>query len=162
VKEWFLGLSARERMLVAAAAGLTALALIVLLIVRPLFGSAARAQARVVNKQELLAELDQVAARIGPQSTANAGGAQNGGQSLVVVVDRTTRSRGLSTFLRRNQPDGEQSIRLRFENAPFDQLIEWLGTLQAGHGLTATNATFDSAEEPGRINCTLVLARAGG
>lgn len=162
MKDWFLGLSARERVLVGAAAGLTAFGLVVLLILRPIFGGAARAEARVEDKQELLAELDQVASRIGPQSGGNASGVQGGGQSLVVVVDRTTRSRGLSAFLRRNQPDGDQSIRLRFENAPFDQLVEWLAALEASHGLTATNASFDSAKEPGRTNCTLVLARAGG
>jgi len=104
-----------------------------------------------------------VAARRGPQRPGRgAAPAAGSNQSLVLVVDRTTRSRGLATYLKRNQPDGDDTIRLRFENAPFDNLVGWLGELETAYGLAAVSADIDAGGEPGRVNCNLVISRAAG
>lgn len=161
MQDWFEQLAPRERLLVIVAGGFLILALIVILGVRPLVANTARTESRVLDQQNLLAELDQVAARLGPQDGSSGAAPTSGAQSLVVVVDRTTRSRGLSSYLKRNQPDGATQIRLRFENAPFDTLVEWLGEVESAHQLTASTANFDRGQEPGRINCNLVLVRAG-
>jgi general secretion pathway protein M len=79
----------------------------------------------------------------------------------VVVVDRSTRERGLGTYLKRNQPEGANGIRLRLENAPFDDLTGWLADLQTRQGLTAVSVSFDPTGEPGRVNSNLVLERTG-
>ena len=81
--------------------------------------------------------------------------------SLVVVVDQTTRSAGLAMYLKRNQPDGASSIRLRFENAPFDTLVEWLAELQSKYNVSAISANIDMASDPGRVNCNFTLGRTG-
>ena len=161
IQDWFEQLAPRERLLIIVAGGFIILALIVILGIRPLVTNAARAESRVLDQQDLLAELDQVAARLGPQNGRPGAAPTSGAQSLVVVVDRTTRSRGLSAYLKRNQPDGATRIRLRFENAPFDTLVEWLGEVESSHRLTASTANFDRAQEPGRVNCNLVLVRTG-
>ena len=85
----------------------------------------------------------------------------NTNQSLVVIIDRTTREKQLAGYLKRNQPEGAASVRLRFEGAPFDALASWLGELDNTYGLTAGNANFDRAG-PGRVNVSLVLTRGGG
>lgn len=161
MKEWFEQLEQRERLLVAIAGALVIIALVVILIIRPISGQTSRGLELVDEKQALLTELEQVAQRIGPQggnassvNTANA-------DSLVVVVDQTTRSAGLAPYLKRNQPDGANSIRLRFENAPFDTIVEWLAELQVNFGMSATSANIDMAADPGRVNCNFTLARAG-
>ena len=161
LRDWFNDLAPRERVLVAAASLLLLFAIVVLGAVRPLTSKAARSTEIVADREALLAELDEVAARLGPQRGNNASASAASGQSLVLIVDRSTRSRGLAEFLVRNQPDGENKIRLRFERAPFDTLVEWLVELQVRHGLSAQSANIDKSPERGRVNCNLVLTRGG-
>ena len=162
MKEWFDQLDSRERLLVMIAAGLLVFTLIVVLGIRPILAQSDRGQKMVEDKRELLSELSEVAARIGPQSGGSKTPVAGGTQSLVLLVDQTTRSSGLAANLKRNQPDGTSSIRLRFENAPFDSLVTWLANLQTQHGMTVTSANIDGAAEPGRVNCNLTLTRPGG
>ena len=162
MKDWFAQLEPRERILVSSAAVLAVVALIMIAGVRPLVNNAARNQELVADKETLLADLTQAAARIGPQTSRSTGQVPAGRDSLVVVVDQTTRKFGLSANLKRNQPDGADSIRLRLENAPFDDMVQWLAELQNRHGLSAASANIDVAQAKGRVNCNLVLSRLTG
>jgi general secretion pathway protein M len=161
MKEWFEQLEERERRLVALAGVLVIIAVLVLLIIRPISNQTSRGTEMVEDKRALLTELGQVAQRIGPQGGSRSSGNIANANSLVVVVDQTTRSAGLATYLKRNQPDGANSIRLRFENAPFDTIVKWLADLQSNSNVTTTSANIDMAAEPGRVNCNFTLARAG-
>jgi type II secretory pathway component PulM len=161
LREWLEQLEQRERLLVLTAGALALIALVVLLGVRPILNQSERGQRMVDDKRALLAELQEVAARLGPQRGTTRAPASGDTQSLVLVVDQTTRRTGLAQYLKRNQPDGTDSIRLRFENAPFDTLVSWLDGLQQ-QGMTVTSANIDVANEPGRVNCNLTLARSGG
>jgi general secretion pathway protein M len=160
IRDWFQGLAPRERVLVVAAAILAAVAVVYAGVVEPVYGARARAAESVARHRQLLADIEGVARRFGPQSAQPA--ASGSADSLVVVVDRSTREASLSAFLKRNQPEGAAAIRLRFENVPFDQLLEWLAAAQSADGLRATAATFDPSGEPGRVNSNIVLSRAGG
>lgn len=161
LRNWFEQLSPRERVLVSIAGTLTLFAIVYLLGFRPLLINAARNAEVVAEYQALLDELSQLAARRGPQR-GTAGAGAGGDQSLVLVVDRTTRNQGLAEYLKRNQPDGADAIRLRFEDAPFDNLIAWLVEMQSTFGVGAVSANIDSSRSPGRVNCNLVLSRASG
>jgi general secretion pathway protein M len=158
----FEQLQPRERLLVMAAAVLAAVALVVILGVRPLVAGARRAGGQVEDKQQLLTEIERVAARLGPQGAAADPSAAADDQPLVVLVDRTTRARGLGPYLKRNEPDGPASIRLRFENVPFDMLVEWLGEMQNAHHIAAATASIDLGQDTGRVNCSLQLSRSLG
>lgn len=162
MREWFEQLAPRERLLVMVAGALVVVALIVSLGIRPIMNQSKRGYELVEDKRELLAELRDVAARLGPQRGGVPTPAATGNQSMVLVIDQTTRNSGLAAHLKRNQPDGTTSIRLRFENAPFDALIGWLSGLQTQHGMSVTSANIDTAAQPGRVNCNLTLDRIGG
>jgi general secretion pathway protein M len=161
MNEWFQQLVPRERMLVMAAAGLAVIALIGTLGIRPVVNRVDRGHELVQEKETLLTDLTGVAQRYGPQSGGGGAMVVTDTRSLVVIVDQTTRALGLATHLKRNQPDGASSIRLRFENVPFDSLIGWLGQLESQFGLSTKTANIDVSAEPGRVNCNLTLDRAG-
>lgn len=160
LQEWFDSLASRERLLVSAAGVLTVIAVLVVGIYRPLTAGYRTASQELADKRAVLADIERVAARFGPNAAASVATAQPGGESLVVLVDRTTRSSGIAPYLKRNEPDGNISIRLRFENAPFDELMGWLIEVQTGYGISVTSATTDPAQEVGRVNANLQLARA--
>jgi general secretion pathway protein M len=160
IREWFERLAPRERWLVLAAAVFAILALVYALGLQPLYAARGRAAAEVEAQRSLLGDIEQVARRYGPQGAAAAPirtDGQANGESLVVVIDRSTREGGLGSYLKRNQPEGANGVRLRLENVPFDELTAWLVDTQVKHGLSADSASFDPSGEPGRVNSNLVL-----
>ena len=157
LRAWFEKLAPRERWLVLAAAAFAIFALVYGLGIQPLYAARGRAASEVEAQRRLLSDIEQVARRFGPQGAAT-GPVPANGESLVVVIDRSTRERGLGAYLKRNQPEGANGVRLRLENAPFDDLTTWLADTQTRHGLTAVSASFDPSGEPGRVNSNLVLA----
>lgn len=160
LRNWLDQLEPRERMLVLLAGALLVVAIVVIGGLRPLLASADRNAQLVDDQEQLLSEIEQVAARLGPQRGGNVAAA--GGDSLVLVVDRSTRARNLGGYLKRNQPDGDDMIRLRFERAPFDDLMLWLSELQNQYSIAVVSANIDAGNETGRVNCNLVLSRSAG
>ena len=160
LREWFDKLAPRERWLVLLAAAFAIFALVYALGLQPLYATRGQAAAELEMRRSLLGDLEQVARRFGPQgpSTAPVPGTV---ESLVVVIDRSTRARGLGPYLKRNQPEGPNGVRIRLESVPFDDLTAWLADTQARHGLSAVSASFDPSGEPGRVNSNLVLELAG-
>ena len=159
VRDWFDNLSERERNLVYAAGALVAVALVYLVLVLPFQTSGKRMAARVAQKTAALAWMQASA----PQAMAAAGAAQagGGGDSLVVLVDRTAREAGLGNSLRDQSPDGNNGLRLRIEAASFDALITWLASLQQQYGVSIESATVGASTAPGFVNATLSLKHAG-
>ena len=82
-RDWFNELAPRERVLVSAAGLLLVFAILVLGAVRPLISKAARNAEIVADREALLAELDDVAARLGPQQ----GGGNAAGSFQFVSCD---------------------------------------------------------------------------
>lgn len=155
---WFASLAPRERVLILLAGALALLAVLILGLIQPLDRHHQSLDAQLADKRALLADLERVAARFGTGMTGPT--PPGSGESLVVLVDRTSRSRGVAQHLRRNEPDGADGIRLRFENVPFDDLVLWLGDIQAMHGVAVTTASADPAEATGRVNASVQLQRS--
>ncbi len=157
MREWLDSLQPRERWMVIACAGFLAILVFYLLVLRPLYGGVSQLEARVQEKQQLLADIKTAAAQF--RQGGRPAKAIDTSQSLVVVVDSTTRQSGLGGVLKRNQPSGDNGIRVRFDDAPFDQVLAWLGSLQADYGLSIISASFDGASQAGRVTANLVLER---
>jgi general secretion pathway protein M len=160
MREWFEQLAPRERIMVSACAAVVVIALIWVLVIQPVLKARVDLVERAASKQTQLVSFQELAAGVNANSGANRPAANAGG-SIVVIIDKTTRSRQLAQYLKRNQPDGNASVRLRFEGVPFDQLMSLLGELQNSHGMQTSNASFDSVGT-GLVNSSLVLTRNGG
>jgi general secretion pathway protein M len=161
MQDWWLQLAPRERILVAVCGVLVVLALIWSLGIQPLYQNTAKLEEQVAEKQGQLANYQELAAQIIPGGNSQSSGQPNSNESIVVIIDRTTREWALASFLKRNQPEGNGNVRLRLEGAPFDKVVEWLGQLNSKYGMLTISANIDEAGE-GRVNCSLVLGRAGG
>ncbi len=158
VEQWFAQLAPRERVMVSVCAVFVVLAGVWSLLINPLFVNTASLRATVSDKEGQLAYLQELASTIQPGSGDTV--VMNRQDSVVVIIDRTTRSRQLARYLKRNQPDGASGVRLRFEGAPFDTLMTWIGELQNQYGMTISTANFDSSAT-GRVNCSLVINQNG-
>lgn len=158
--DWWQQLAPRERLMVTICGAFILFALFWSLVIKPLYAGGARLEEQVAGKQSQLANLQELASQVTP-AASNAGGPRiSSNESIVVIIDQTTRSNSLASYLKRNQPEGTTGVRLRFEGAPFDDLVSWLGSLKQNYGMRTVSANFDEAGQ-GRVNCSLVLDRAG-
>jgi general secretion pathway protein M len=154
LEAWYGALAPHEQAFVrwgALAGGLLLVAGLVL----QLHTAVSRAAQRVERKradvayiQSVLPELRSVPAQ------------QAAGQSLVLVIDRTTRDAGLGGTLRGTEPNGPTGVRVRFEGASFESLVTWLMRVQREDGLAVQAATFEKTAAPGRVNASLTFVRA--
>ena len=160
MRDWLDSLAPRERIMVLICAVVVALAVIWLLMWRPLDSRHDALRASVEDWETGLARLQRVA------ELRSSGGASDQpllgmNQTPVVIVDTTLRARGLSGALRRSQPTTSTGIRVEFENVPFNSLVLWLGDLSSRYAMDvqAGSLSVPPRAEPGRNNATLTLER---
>jgi general secretion pathway protein M len=155
---WWESLQPRERAIISGGSLALVIFLAFWLGFRPLFKHADDAKERVAEKSILLADLRAVAAELGNRR-ATVSDLPRSNESLVVIVDRSTREIGLASALKRNEPLGASGIRVRFENASFNQVMSWLGLLNSQYGIEIESAAFESTSDIGKIQASLTLQR---
>jgi general secretion pathway protein M len=144
----------REQRLVKIGAAAAALILIFGVLL-PLDSSVSKAHERVNKKQADLVWMKNVAPIIASSAPMRQPG--GGGESLLVIVDRSVRESGMDKSLAGTEPSGNGSIQVRLEKAPFDSIVGWLSRLSQQNGLAVESATIDTAGSPGMVNAAIVL-----
>lgn len=82
------------------------------------------------------------------------------GRSLLALADATARSGGLEAALKRVEPAGSGRVRVSFEFANFDALVEWVEALSRDFGVEATDFSADRADGVGLVNARVTLQDA--
>ena len=160
MREWFDGLAPRERLFVVIGAVAVSIVLFWGIILAPLSSKVDQLSARVEDKRSTLSWMSAAATEIASAGEV-AAGAGDPDQSLVVVIDRTARQSGLGQSITRNQPVGEDGIRVRMESAAFDTVATWLGQLQTAYGLSLESATFERGSVSGTVTASITLRQPG-
>jgi type II secretory pathway component PulM len=80
-----------------------------------------------------------------------------GGQSLLVIVDRSAHEAGLGNALAGSEPSGQGALSVRLQKAPFDTMVPWLARLSQQNGIRIDSASIENAGAPGLVNAALVL-----
>ena len=76
--------------------------------------------------------------------------------TLLGLIERTAQQNKLKSTLQKVQPDGKDGARIWIDNAPFDQVIQWLNVLSS-QGITISEISFERQDEPGRVNSRILL-----
>lgn len=147
-------MSEREQRLVKIGAA-AAVLILIFGVLLPLDSSVSRARARVTQKQADLVWMRGVAPYVAALTPVHQPG--SGGESLLVVVDRSVREAGMEKALAGTEPSGPGTIQVRLEKAPFDAMVGWLSRLSQQNGLSVDGATIDSTGSPGLVNAAIVL-----
>lgn len=155
MREWFDSLAPRERMVVIAGGVLTILLLFWGLVLQPLSASVADRTASIEDKRNQLNWMLGAAAEL--KASGSVVQDPGSGDQLLVVIDRTARQAGLGKALTRNQPVGEDAIRVRLEAAPFDAITGWLQQLHTSYGLAMDQASFERGSAAGTVTASLIL-----
>lgn len=154
VTRWYEGLAPREQKLVGGGA-IAATVLVVLSVVMNLHALVRNAEKRLASKQADVAYIQSVLPelRAAPQPAGD-------GQSLVAIIDHTTRDAGLNPNLRGTEPNGDAGVRVRLEGAAFEAVVTWLLRVQREQGLTVQAATLEKTDVPGHVNASLTFVRS--
>jgi general secretion pathway protein M len=161
MKNWFMMLDPRERVLVSTAVVMIVFAGAWFGIWLPLDSGHRAAADRVEVWRMSLSDLRPMRGQVQAAASGQPANARLN-QSLVVIVDTSLRQRGLTNSLQRSQPTpAGTGIRVEFENAAFDDLVLWLGDLHRQYGLLVDSGSFSvaSGENPGRVNASVTLQR---
>ncbi|MGB5472198.1 MAG: type II secretion system protein M [Gammaproteobacteria bacterium] len=162
MKAWLESLAPRERLMVMAAAALVALLIVYAVIWSPLRGGYLELRDNVAGQRDTAVWMQESAQLLAQLKGSGAGGQGLRGQSLLSLADSTARAGGLASALKRVEPEGANSVRVWLENASFDQLIQWLGSLAERYGVNADTVSMERVgDAAGRVNARLTLQAPG-
>jgi general secretion pathway protein M len=154
LEAWYAALNSREQLIVRIGAIAGGLLLVVGIVLR-LHGVVQTAEKRVATKRAAVSYIQGVLPEL--RDVPPPAGA---GQSLVAVIDRTTRDSGLNVNLKGTEPSGTSGVRVRLESASFAQLLLWLLKVEQEYGLSIQAATLERTDAPGRVNASLTFVRS--
>lgn len=158
IRTWWDGLQVRERRLLGVGAAVVAVLLGWALVWYPLAHARADLDKRVARQREDMAWMRQAAGEARElRAQGTHGRAERQGKSLLALADVSARSAGLAGALKRVEPAGGKSVRLSFEVADFDALMNWLDALARDYGVQATDLSVDKVEGLGLVNARATL-----
>jgi general secretion pathway protein M len=162
MKDWFESLAPREQLFVGVGAVIVVVTILYGFVWLPFDKSHDQLAADADRWQRSLAELGPLKTQLAQQPSSGSTVRPSGqSQAPVVIVDTTSRARGLDRALKRSQPTTSTGIRVEFEGVAFDDLILWLGDLNSQYGLVVQQGSFSTDQDaPGRVNSTLTLERS--
>jgi len=85
-------------------------------------------------------------------------GANASSENIGSLIDSTLRANGLAMTL--IQPGSNGDARVRLDRAAFGPLMQWLYELEFKQGVTVSDLSIASTNEPGQVTVTLRLQKA--
>ena len=152
-------LKPRERMLIMVGGGIFSVLMLYLLVLEPFTIKVDELTVKVEKQQALNQWLKKSAAEVSKLKGAGASSSSGSrsGQSLLVLVDRTSKQGKIGKSITRIEPDGSARVRVWLESVPFDDLTKWMGSLEAKYQILVETAVVDKTNTVGRVNARMVF-----
>ncbi len=161
MKDWFLGLQARDQRILLVGALVLGLVLAWAAIWLPMVRHRAALERGVAAERKTLHWMQQAATEVRVLRQRRHAAPARGGRSLLAIIDQSARAAGLGPGIRRIEPEGPQRIRVRLENVAFDKLMLWLDDLQRQSGALPEAVRIEQGEGAGLVDARLTLTAAG-
>lgn len=146
----------REQMLILGCGLAVALYLLWLMIFVPLQNKRTQLLAANVSSTQTLGRVQIAAAQIAQLRSAGASGSS---ENISGLIDTTLRAHGLA--MSNFQPGANGEARVRLDRAAFGSLMQWLYEIEFKQGITVSDLSIASTNDPGQVTVTLRLRRAG-
>ena len=155
-------LKPRERMLVTIGGVIFSVLMLFILVLEPLTEKVDKLTVTVEKQKAQVQWLKKTAGEVKLlQKSGSGSGNRRQGQSLLVLVDRTSKSGKLGKSISRIEPDGSARVRVWLENAGFDDLTRWLAQLETKYNILVESAVVDKTGSVGRVNVRMVFVEGG-
>ena len=153
---WWAARNERERQILSLGGGALILILFYLAVWEPLGKSQTRRETALTDARELAMRLELLATQSQRGRNTNVVAS---GQSLLSVVDQSAKTSAIGKPPSRLQPEGDNTVRLWFEDVPFDSVLRWLNDLQQRQGVRVSDADIERESGSGLVNVRLTLVR---
>ena len=158
MKAWFAELQPRERMMVIAGAIALGILIFYAAVWDPLVSGASSKAAAVEEEQKLLQWMQKSAEEVKRLHPSGSAVAQlPSGQSLLGVIDQTSKSANLGGAVKRVKPEGENKVSVWLEDASFDDTMQWLENLHRTFGVDVDNIVVDRKTTLGKVDARIEL-----
>jgi general secretion pathway protein M len=151
-------LTLRERILVAGGGVVLVLLLLYTLIWEPLSSAVYRYRQDVITNKMLLLQIQQAGPEIKSLRSQVKRSQIKDQADLLSVVERLVRKSRLQSTVSEIGLGTENTVRLRFDDVPFDELMTWLIELQQKEGIVVNTFTLEKLPEVGRVKVQLTVS----
>lgn len=148
-REYWHGISSRERQLIVIAAPLLLVWIIWMGIVQPVLDKHEQAQQDLVNNQQMLNRVKSTASEILRLQAQGAVITERPDIPLDQLINRTASDHGLRVTGVRTQ---QNRLQVSLANASFDQLMSWLVELEQGSSVVIQQLRVEQTREPGIVS----------
>jgi general secretion pathway protein M len=155
MKDWFNGLEQREQRLVSVMFVTLFIAIVYFFLINPLQTRLDKAEKGVAREQKLLSWVEMNAATL-VKLRGGAGVATNASGSLDQRINNSARKHNLT--INRLQPQNNK-MQVMIDKAPFNQILQWVQTLQLDYGLTVEIADFRQDNQQGFVKTRIVVSQ---
>lgn len=145
----------REQMLILGCGLAVVLYLLWLMLLVPIEKKRDQLLAANIASTQTLGRVQIAAAQIQQFRSAGASGST---ENISGLIDTTLRANGLSMSNLQLGSNGEARVRL--DRAAFGPLMEWLYEIEFKQGITVSDLSIASTNDPGQVTVTLRLQRA--
>jgi len=155
MKHWFSQLAPREYR--ALIIGTVALGIMVgyLMLLEPLVTARLQLENVVAAQKNTWRWMNQAAAEVLQLRQQSSTAPQK--QSLLSLIDKSTRSGKLRKAKKRIEPKGTKEVRVRFEAVSFTELMRWLGQLYNQHQVQVSTISVERQQIPDKVKVNLTL-----
>ncbi|EIJ42597.1 type II secretory pathway, component PulM [Beggiatoa alba B18LD] len=160
--QWFKQLETRERYILILGAIISVVMLIYALVWRPLVMNQQDLTNSVIAQQANLAWMQNAANEIRQlrQQTTSSPQANTGqNQSLLSAVDTALNQSALAKVPKRIEPQGDDSVRVLFDDVSFSALSQWLADLYNRYSVQVATSTIERLRANDRVKVRLLLFR---
>ena len=161
MKEYWLGLQPRERLLLIICAVFLIIFVVDTQIWVPQTEQYERNQQLVNTKKNLYAWMTGASRQAIQLQKTNLPKTNNrrSKQSLIALTDKTAKHAALGKSIKRVEPQGKDAVRIWLEDANFKQVTLWLKRMQE-LGINLDRIVIDSAKESGFVGVRATFKRA--
>ena len=155
----FTGLAPRERLMVVACAAVLLVTGLYLGVYEPVVDAHQGRVNALASARALATRLETASREVaaaGPKSNAGQAGRN---MSLLAAVDQAAKSATLGKAPERLQPDGENSVKIWFNDVSFDAMVRWLAELQTRYGIREQTLDVEAQDTAGEVDARLSLTR---
>lgn len=145
--------------MVSGAAIVAVIALFYTAVWQPLHQGAVDLEQRIDRQRDLAIHVANLGAQAKQLRARNQGNFQGQNDSLLAIIDRSSRDAGLGNAVQRIQPEGPDKAAVTIGNGSFNALVRWLRQLQQKYGVTIAALNVVRGEEQGRIEARMTLER---
>ncbi|MCP4040643.1 MAG: type II secretion system protein M [Gammaproteobacteria bacterium] len=159
MKEWFAGLETRDQNALIVGGCLLLATIIYLYLWQPFLHNHQRMQGVVAEQRSLAAWMQAAATDVRHLRSRNTPRIKQGSkQSLLAIVDRTTKAADLGSSIKRIEPEGVDGVRVWLNSAEFDKAIMWLTGLQKTYRVKTVSIAVEATDTPGLVNIRMSLS----